>query len=73
MDTYSVEVTDTYGGEANYSWVRRYEFKAKSFRSAIQQLAREEGAGWCKDYDSGDMVRYNLTGSCVCCFITFKE
>lgn len=23
MHTYSVEYTDTYGGEANYSWVRR--------------------------------------------------
>lgn len=24
MNTYDIEVTDTFGGEANYSWVRRY-------------------------------------------------
>lgn len=23
--TWQIEVTDTFGGEANYSWVRRYE------------------------------------------------
>jgi hypothetical protein len=25
-NTYEVEVTDTFGGEANYCWVNRYEF-----------------------------------------------
>ena len=24
--TFNVEVTDTFGGEANYSWVKRYTF-----------------------------------------------
>ena len=23
MDTYQIEITDTFGGEANYSWVKR--------------------------------------------------
>lgn len=27
---YSVEYTDTFSGEANYSWVKRHEFKART-------------------------------------------
>lgn len=26
MHTYQIEITDTFGGEANYSWVRRHSF-----------------------------------------------
>lgn len=73
MQTFDIEVTDTFGGEANYSWVRRYTYKAKSMLGAIQQLARQHGAGWSKDYDTGDMARYNLNGSAICAFVTFKE
>lgn len=29
-NTYFVEVTDTFGGEANYCWVRRYKVSASS-------------------------------------------
>ncbi len=72
MNTYDIEVTDTFGGEANYSWVRRYTYTAKSFLGAIQKLAREHGGGWSKDYDTGDMARYNLSGSAVCAFVTYK-
>jgi len=71
--TFEIEVTDTFGGEANYSWVRRYTYKAKSKLGAIQQLAREHGAGWSKDFDSGDMARYNLKNSAICAFVSFKE
>jgi hypothetical protein len=33
-NTYKIEVTDTFGGEANYCWVSRYTVKAKSIRGA---------------------------------------
>lgn len=26
MHTYEIEITDTFGGEANYCWVRRHSF-----------------------------------------------
>jgi len=26
MNTYEIEITDTFGGEANYCWVRRHSF-----------------------------------------------
>jgi hypothetical protein len=71
MTKFKIEVTDTYGGEANYSWVRRYEYEAKSFRGAIQKLAREHGAGWSIDYTTGDMARYNLKGACICAFVMY--
>ena len=68
-NTYEVEVTDTFGGEANYSWVRRYTYKAKSVVGAIRMLAREYNAGWRKEYSSNDLTRYNLKGANVCAFV----
>jgi len=73
MTTFKIEVTDTYDGEANYCWVRRYSYQAKTERGAIQKLAREHGAGWRKDYSMGDMSRYNLQGAAVCLFIEAEE
>ena len=73
MYTFEIEVTDTYGGEANYSWVKRYTYKASSFLGAIQQMAREHGGGWRKSYDAGDFARYNLHGACVAAFISIKS
>ena len=73
MNTYNIEVTDTFGDEANYSWVRRYTYKARSFRGAINQLAKQHGAGWRKLYDCGDMAQYKLTGACIVCFVTIED
>lgn len=41
------ELTDTFGGEANYSWVRREELKLPdgTGEALVNQLARE-WAGW---------------------------
>ena len=73
LDTYNVEITDTYGGEANYSWVRRYTFEAPSLRSAVQQLAVAYDTGWRKDWDNGDTARYNHKYGHICAFITRQE
>lgn len=70
MRTFNIEVTDTFGGEANYSWVRRYSIKAKTLRGAINKFAREYGAGWKKSYDTGDLARFDLRNSCVCAFVS---
>lgn len=70
MSKFTIDVTDTFGGEANYSWVRRFTFHASSFRGAVGMLAREYATGWRKDYDAGDTARYNLTCACICAFIT---
>lgn len=70
---YTIEITDTFGGEANYSWVRRYQTEASSFRGAINKLARHYGSGWKLDFNGGDICRYNMSGACVCCFIQFAD
>ena len=70
---FNIEVTDTFGGEANYCWVRRYTYEAKSMLGAIQKLAREHGSGWMLDYSNGWDARYNLKNACVCAFVTQAE
>ena len=70
---FNIEVTDTLGGDANYSWVHRYTCKAKSLRGAIQWLALNHGGYWKKDCDLGDMARYNMKNAAICCFITFAD
>ena len=62
---YTAEVTDTFGGDANYCWVRRYTIKAKSALGAIQVLSRHEGLSFRKEYDG----RYNAVGACICAFV----
>ena len=51
-----IEITDTFGGEANYSWVTRHIIRAKSERGAVCALSRRSGISWravgCERYDS---------------------
>lgn len=56
MNLYYIEVTDVYGGEANYSWVTRHVIRGKSKRGAINRFSRLSGMNWrsvgCDRYDS---------------------
>lgn len=69
MKSFIIEITDTFGGEANYSWVTTYRVKANNFRGAINKLSRAKGKGWSLGYHTGDMARYNLKGAAICCFV----
>lgn len=71
--TFNIEVTDTFGGEANYCWSRQFTVKAKTFRGAIQALSHQYGGYWSKDYDTGDMARYNMRNAAVCCFVSYAD
>ena len=62
-----VELTDTFGGEANYSWVKRYKVTASTFNGAIRKVSKESFYRFRKEYDTGDMVKYNVIG--VCAFV----
>ena len=42
-ETYYIEVTDTFGGECNYCWIRRYAVKASSERGAMRVVGKHEG------------------------------
>ena len=54
-----IEVTDTFGGEANYCWVKRGTTRAQSRRGIIRAVKDLAGwTDWCrvKVEDLGDMM-----------------
>ena len=72
-----VEVTDTFGNEANYSWVKRKEFDlmdALSKYSIVRRVKKE--IGWsgqrCLTVDYGDTIELRPYGVCQVCFISFN-
>ena len=65
MNTYYVTITDTFGGEANYSWVTRHRITAKSVQGALQKLSKRSGLHW----HSVGMDRWDSESGATCCFI----
>ena len=62
---YFVEMTDTFGGEANYCWVHRFIVSASSERGAMRKVAKKTGfavRNVCCD-------RWDAVGACVCYFV----
>jgi hypothetical protein len=73
MAKFFVEMTDTFSGEANYGWVKRFMVNAKTMRGAISKVTRETGYKARKAYDTGDMTRYNVPGACICYFVSYSD
>ena len=65
---YFIEITDTFGGEANYSWVTRHVIRAKSERGAVNALSRRSGMNW-----RFDGLRYLSKSGATCAFIDMYE
>lgn len=72
------EVTDTFGGEANYSWVKRGTIETKpgedySDLAAVRRV--KKAIGWsgirCRVENYGDMIALYPRGMNQVCFITF--
>ena len=72
MQKFKVEITDTFGGEANYGWVRRYEISAKSVHGVLCKIAKIYGPGWTLDYFTGENWRYSHKTDTVCMFIAWS-
>ena len=72
-EIFYVEVTDTYGGEANYSWVRRYKVHANTMRGAMLKVARHLGVHTKRVMDCGDLHRYDFLNAAVCAFVMGYE
>lgn len=76
---HNIEVTDTFGGEANYCWVKRGTTKAVSRRGLIQAAKKLAGwDGWCRVNVSslGDGLEIRPTqssGVCQVAFVTWAE
>ena len=71
-----VEMTDTLNGEANYSWVKKMYIttESSSMRTILKEIRNHFELGSVKmrkGWNSGDTVRYDLDGCCICIFITF--
>jgi hypothetical protein len=76
---HDIEVTDTFGGEANYCWVRRGTTRANSRRGLIKAAKELAGwTGWCRVNveDFGDQLVIRPTASsgvCQIAFVTWRD
>jgi hypothetical protein len=74
--TLQIEHTDTFGGEANYCWVKRARINADLKRPAIVRKVKA-WAGWtghrCEVYDHGDMMEIRPRGICQIIFVNWIE
>mgnify|MGYP003479416648 CR=1 FL=1 len=69
-----VELTDTFGGDANYSWVTRVKVQARNIKHAARRFASDAGySGRVRcDYAAPDELgttRYNIRGAALCFFV----
>ncbi len=87
--SYQIEVTDTFGGEANYCWVNRKtvdlpahvfsDDRAETWKRERSYLVREAKsfAGWtglrAETQDFGDMIEIRPRGLCQVCFVTWID
>ena len=74
---YQAEYTDTFGTEANYSWVRRAEFECTVAGASSKLIVRRAkaalelvGVKGKITYDNGDLIEYRPEGMCTVIFIT---
>ena len=67
---YIVEITDTFGGEANYCWIHRFIVSASTPRGAMRKVSRETGFT-ARCTMPGDPERWDAVGACVCFFVEF--
>jgi len=67
--TFFFELTDTFGGDANYSWVSRFKVTAKTGLGALRKVTKEIGLqGSLKRVMSGELSRWDVQGSAMCLF-----
>ena len=77
MVTWDIEVTDTFGGQANYSWVRRGKLRVPDDISDLALVRRIKSvAGYSgirgQTYVSGDSVEIRFPGRCVVIFANVR-
>lgn len=78
-DTYYIEVTDTFGGAANYGWVQRAELTVPPALSRRSLVRRAKALmGWtgrrCAVYAYGaEQLELRPYASCVVMFITYAH
>lgn len=76
MTNIQIEITDTFGGEANYSWAERKTLEIDDSATDLAIVRRAKRlAGWtghpCKREEYGDMIALRPVGSYQIMFITW--
>ena len=66
---YFVEMTDTYGGEANYCWVNRFLVSASTPRGAMRRVCARTG----DTVRNSGCDRWDAVGACVCYFVEWVD
>ena len=66
---YVIEMTDTFGGDPNYCWVRRYKTESVSIVGAVTKLSKHYGRNFRRDYCDEFSARYNAVGASICVFV----
>jgi len=72
--TWSAELTDTFGGEANYSWVRRETFTVPTDASRRSVVTAGKAALGltgcrCRTVEHGEGFELRPVGSCTVAFV----
>ena len=70
--TYFIEMTDTFGGEANYCWVNRFIVSASSPRGAMRRVCTRTGDS-VQCVMGGETQRWDSTRGCVCYFVEWVD
>ena len=78
MCTWDIEVTDTFGGEANYAWVERSKLRVPDDISDLALVRRIKSvAGYSgirgRTYVSGDSVEIRFPARCVVIFANVRH
>ena len=76
--TITIEVTDTFGGEPNYAWVRRYKIRHAPDVSDLALTRRVKAKiGWsgmpCRTSRHGDMIELRPIGKALVCFVAWED
>jgi len=77
-DAFDVEVTDTFGGEANYSWCNRYIIHVPKSASERMIMRRAKAAAGLtgitgRKESYGDTTVFYPFHSCTVMFVTYRE
>lgn len=71
---FDCELTDTFAGEANYSWVKRAQFEASDNAKQSLLVRRAKKAlgiiGRHKASSFGDVIELRFGSECIVAFIT---
>ena len=77
MVTWDIEVTDTFGGQANYDWVYRHAISMPGGISYLALVRRiKSAAGYSgirgRTYVSGDFVEIRFPSRCIVIFANVR-